>query len=384
MSASAQTARGRPVFVLAVILTAWIGGRIAMWEPADQMPPLAFAPEVAASAENSLPELPAPEVEAAAPVAVLPLPDRPSVMKPAPWIERESLADNPPDPPVSSYGGDFARDTMRPSRSIAGHAMLLRSGRGGISRLLEARYSDDERPAARPNPAFVPRAAQLAREELADERRFSADAWGLWRDGGASAVAPGAPSYGRSQMGAVLRYALAAGSPHRPEAHLRASVALDGARERDMALGVSARPAGDFPARVAVEGRVTDTEARTELRAGAYVVSEIAPVDLPAGARGEVYLQGGYVTGRDGTPFVDGHIRVTRDLTGLDDFRLSAGGGAWGGAQEGTERLDVGPTASVTFPVGEGHARISADYRVRVAGDAMPDSGPALTLATGF
>ena len=40
---------------------------------------------------------------------------------------------------------------------------------------------------------------------------------------------------------------------------------------------------------------------------------------------------------------------------------------------------DVGPTAAVTFRLGDARGRVAADYRFRVAGDAEPSSGPALT-----
>jgi hypothetical protein len=98
----------------------------------------------------------------------------------------------------------------------------------------------------------------------------------------------------------------------------------------------------------------------------------------------EAYLQAGYVTGAFETAFVDGLVRVGREVTSLRDFRLTAGAGAFGGAQQGAERLDIGPSATVTFPVGEGFGRLSAEYRFRVAGEAEPASGPALTLSAGF
>lgn len=63
---------------------------------------------------------------------------------------------------------------------------------------------------------------------------------------------------------------------------------------------------------------------------------------------------------------------------------VTAGAGVWGGAQEGSSRLDVGPSAAVSFRLGQARARLAADYRFRVAGEAAPASGPALTLSAGF
>ena len=64
--------------------------------------------------------------------------------------------------------------------------------------------------------------------------------------------------------------------------------------------------------------------------------------------------------------------------------QLRLGAGAWGGAQDGAKRLDLGPSASFDLPVGRVNTRLSADYRFRVAGDAAPGSGAAVTFSAGF
>jgi hypothetical protein len=56
---------------------------------------------------------------------------------------------------------------------------------------------------------------------------------------------------------------------------------------------------------------------------------------------------------------------------------VEVGAGAWGGAQPGAARLDMGPQASFRIPVGRTGIRASAEWRFRVAGDAEPGSGPA-------
>ena len=117
-------------------------------------------------------------------------------------------------------------------------------------------------------------------------------------------------------------------------------------------------------------------------------VTEFPPVSLPLGTRGEAYVQGGYVGGRSATAFVDGQARVERPVVRSGEAEVTAGVGAWGGAQKGAARLDIGPTAAVSFRLGPrsfgARGRVAADYRIRVAGDAEPASGPALTLSAGF
>ena len=210
------------------------------------------------------------------------------------------------------------------------------------------------------------------------------DLWAMWRDDTTTPLTSGRPGYGRSQAGAVLRYRLDPASNYAPQMHLRATRALQGSSETDVALGASARPISSLPVRVVAEARVSETVNGTELRGAAYAVTELAPVNLPVGLSAEAYLQGGYVSGDFATPFVDGQARITRELAGTGDFRLSAGGGAWGGAQDDAQRLDVGPSAGISFRLGEVQGRVAADYRFRVAGNAEPSSGPALTLTAGF
>ncbi len=224
--------------------------------------------------------------------------------------------------------------------------------------------------------------AEMHRETVPP--RWSMDAWALWREDTTTPILSGRPSYGRSQAGAVLRYRLASSSGHAPQLHLRASTALEGPREREVAFGTSVKPIPAVPLRIAAEARVSEVVGGSEVRAAAYAVTEIQPVSLPAGLTAEVYGQAGYVTGQNNTPFVDGQTRVTGRLAGTDDFRLEVGGGVWGGAQEDVHRVDMGPSASVNFRIGRARGRVTADYRFRVAGDAEPSSGPALTLSAGF
>ncbi|MEO6041100.1 MAG: hypothetical protein ABIP41_04300, partial [Croceibacterium sp.] len=73
-----------------------------------------------------------------------------------------------------------------------------------------------------------------------------------------------------------------------------------------------------------------------------------------------------------------------RTIVRRGDSAASAGVGVWGGAQKGATRVDIGPTADVTFRLGDTRGRVAADYRFRVAGDAAPASGPAVTLSAGF
>ena len=135
---------------------------------------------------------------------------------------------------------------------------------------------------------------------------------------------------------------------------------------------------------MAIEGRLGETDRGTRARPAAYAVTELPTFRLPAGMHAEIYAEAGYVGGAFATPFVDGQAHVGRPLASLAGIELSVGAGAWGGAQDDASRLDVGPTAILSFRLGKGFARIAADYRFRAAGNAEPQSGPALTVSAGF
>ena len=96
------------------------------------------------------------------------------------------------------------------------------------------------------------------------------------------------------------------------------------------------------------------------------------------------YAQAGFVGGKAATAFADGQIGAERRVARFDLGDVAVGAGAWGGVQRGAGRLDIGPSASLALQLGEAPARLSADYRFRVAGDALPGSGAALTLSAGF
>jgi hypothetical protein len=219
------------------------------------------------------------------------------------------------------------------------------------------------------------------------DRRWSADGWLLLRRGAKGSLAAGAlaPSYGASQTGAMLRYRLAPASAHRPETYARLAAAFDSPAEKEAAVGVSARPLAALPLRAMAELRVSEQSGTTRLRPAALVVTELQPVDLPHGVRAEFYGQAGYVGGRHATAFADGQARIDTHLAGFGRSEFRAGAGAWAGAQKGAARLDLGPSATVGVPLGDAaSARLGLDWRLRVAGDAQPGTGVALTLSAGF
>lgn len=353
--------RGAPLTFLVAVVGGWAAARVATFTPLwEDTPPAVI---VANSPEHKVVEVAqfAPEVRLALPDAGSSgavvadvryrLADRSPLAHPeAPYLAVERQANIHPNAPATQAGELVSAVLVSAAPYLAGVAV----------------------PAA------------PAGEPTRPARRWSADSWLLLRDDSTPALLAAKPSYGRSQAGAVLRYGLAPASAHLPQVHVRASSALAGPDEQEAAVGLSARLGREVPVRVAGELRVSDAGGQSELRPAIYAVTELPPFSLPLGFAGEVYLQGGYVGGSFATAFVDGQTRLERQVARTGAGGLSLGVGAWGGAQHGAGRLDLGPTAALSFRLGAARGRIAADYRFRVAGDAAPASGPALTVSAGF
>lgn len=405
-----RRARGQPVLVLAMVLGAWTLLRVATWtglpesdDPARAGSPLqAYSlieqqPTESAGADGPREDGP-PQVTHRVQMQAA-WPAREPLPEPAPRSPVMPSATGVPQAPVSAPSPTAAQpvapDRATRARAIAGHTLLMAAGFAQmqlppeIAAWFNALPADRARrwPAEQGSDTQASLAGtqrQAGEPAASATRRWSADGWLLWRDDSSSPLLSGRPAYGRSQAGAVVRYHLAPSSGHRPQAYLRGSAALQGSREQEAALGLSARPLARVPVRLAAELRASDRTDGTSLRPAAFAVTELPPQPLPGGLVAEGYGAAGYVGGQGSTAFVDGQVRVDRSLASVRDFTLRAGGGAWGGAQQGAARLDIGPTASLSFNLGETRARVAADYRVRVAGDARPASGPALTLSAGF
>lgn len=396
--------RGQPLLVLGSIILCWMGVRVVLWEPMGGGPLIIAGLRIAtapARADRSDP----PARLAAGPghgrKVQGRLPGRPAGLR-AEAENRLAAPDSLPKgwiaPPGLGYAADgagfgvlpvrqdvpppVAISPAAPPRLSAGHHLLWLAAVANLPlpdavlasmagrRVLSDKRSDGATPAALP--------------------RWSGDGWLLLRGGGAGAVAAAAPmpSYGASQMGAVLRYRLAPASRHRPIAYVRGSAALNGVAQREVAAGLAANPLAGVPLIAMAELRASHSASGTQLRPAALVVTALPPISLGWGLRAETYGQAGYVGGRGATGFADGQLRIDRALTPGDgaapSLELRAGGGVWAGAQRGANRLDIGPAATLGISTGSVSARLALDWRFRVAGNALPASGPALTLSAGF
>ncbi|HTM94733.1 MAG TPA: hypothetical protein VL100_02795 [Croceibacterium sp.] len=378
--------RGQPVVALLLVVIGWCALRTALWETPFPVPLAAAVRSATRLIAPILHKTPDAPLRPALPTKPLAPPVRPP-REPL-WLEPRygsppAVDEGAPEPPGMALATDPAPGFARVSPRVAGgHVLLLAAAFAqlqvppGLAALVLRAHA---RPA--PVPAFPLLVGDSARTP---GKRWSGDAWLLVRQDTATPITSGRGSYGQSQVGAVLRYRIAPSSGHRPAAYVRVSSPLASAGEVEVAGGLAARPVPGVPVALAAEVRAAHFDTGTAARPAVFAYSEFPRLELPLGVRGEAYVQGGYVGGRFATPFVDGQVRVDRHLARLGHAELRAGGGAWGGAQKGAQRLDVGPGATFAVEVGGAPLRMSADWRFRVAGEANPSSGPALTVSTGF
>jgi hypothetical protein len=160
----------------------------------------------------------------------------------------------------------------------------------------------------------------------------------------------------------------------------RGAIAHGDTSERELATGIRWRPLTRVPVSLSVERRFR--HARPDANA-AYLAGGTS-LALPQAFRLDTFAQAGIVSGRAGGPFFDFSAQADRTFFQHGEHGAGAGAGIWGGGQSDIFRIDVGPTVRTDIAISGGYLRVRADWRFRVAGEALPASGPAMTLSTSF
>jgi len=206
--------------------------------------------------------------------------------------------------------------------------------------------------------------------------RVQVSAWALVRNQQAGVVGPSSlassGNLGGSQAGARLTYAFT----RQIAASLRTSSDI-GRRGFEVAAGVRVQPLANIPVWLTAERRQRIGQFGGRNAFAIFAEGGLYQRPLPWQFSLDAYLQGGIVGLRSRDPFVDGAFAITRPVY----KNFSAGFGVWGGAQPGLYRVDAGPR--ITMQVRR-NVRVHFDWRQRLAGNALPGSGPAITLGADF
>lgn len=300
---------------------------------------------------------PAPPAAMAAAPAAMAAPGPPS--SPVVAVAQLSVA-TPPLPPLAAVAtapdaGAFA---------TAAYARLAAGDRRGAVRLFDAALAGDD-----------PRAAAWRRQRAALTRRWSGSAYSIVRGGGDPALGV-TPVLGGGQSGGGIAFTPDPLAPRHLAVTLRGSVAHDDAgRSAFAAVGLQWHPVAGVT--VAAERLIAVGPAGPN----AWTVRLAGGIDRTFGRlRATAYGEGG-VIGTAAYAAVQGRAAGVFHLAHLE---FDPGVGVWSSVQRdrGTtvDRADVGPGLVARF----GPFAAEVDYRVRVAGNAAPGSGPVVTLSAAF
>ncbi|PKP89771.1 MAG: hypothetical protein CVT77_16995 [Alphaproteobacteria bacterium HGW-Alphaproteobacteria-16] len=331
-----MTGRGRPLRFVAIVAMGWTGTRLIwLWPDGATLPQAieAVLPIDVAEAASVAPE----QQRAPVPPRAVPPAKRPHA----------ALATQP----VSDG---------KPMRAEAG------------SMIADKRTPGFGTPAALP-PVRTPPAPELPSRARPD--RWSASAWFVTRRG---APASG-PLLGGDQAGLRVAWLM---DPRRNLSLYARATAPMAAKGRELALGVDWKPSR-LPVRLVAERRIA-LDKGTMHGTAIGIVGGVDGLKLPHGFTLEAYGQGGVVARERIDPFADGALRVVRQVATRGGVTLELGAGTWGAAQPDSNRVDIGPSAVARLPIAGQTIRVALDWRERVAGNARPGSGPALTIGADF
>lgn len=212
--------------------------------------------------------------------------------------------------------------------------------------------------------------------------RWSGTAWLLWRPEVGNGFV-NAPLLGGSQAGARLNYRLTDKQADQLSLYGRVSRAFAGPSSEEAALGLAWRP-GKLPVSLLVERRARLGPGGRDGFA-ALAAGGVGPRQVARNVEIEGYAQAGFVGERLEDGFADGKASMGYRLTPPAARRsLSLGASLSGSVQPGAGRIDVGPELRFRLPVGTSGLRVSTEWHARIAGEARPANGPAITLVADF
>ncbi len=212
--------------------------------------------------------------------------------------------------------------------------------------------------------------------------RISISAWSLVRPRATiGRISDG--QLGGSQIGVSgLAYIYSPSARVRVATSGRVSAALGSAQEREAALGFALVGTGKLGWRAGLERRVRFGKLGQSSWA-ALGVAGFDKLPIRPGLTASGYAQFGMVGRKRRDGFADASATIDFDLAHLGNGTLRAGLGAWGAVQPDLARFDLGPNLSWR-PEKMGLPAISVQWRQRLAGNAAPASGPAITIGADF
>lgn len=282
-----------------------------------------------------------------------------------------------PPRPVPASGFDLA---------TRAYAALAKGDRRSAAQLFGAALAADKGVDAGED---APQADTWLQAQQRLMRRWSGDAYTLRRDtgiasggGGGGGGAASSPVLGGGQSGGTLAWAIdpLAARPVAVIGRIYAAHTVGGGidgRSAQAAVGLRWQVVPGLS--VAAERLVAvgqDTAGDWNLRVAGGGQRRLGLVTIDG--YGEAGVRG------NGDAYAGGQARAMAAIARARGLVFSGGPGAWGSIQHSRStvgRLDLGAGVTMATPVG---VAVSADWRWRIAGNAAPGSGPAVTISAAF
>lgn len=247
--------------------------------------------------------------------------------------------------------------------ATAAYARLAKGDRRAAVRFFDAALVGDDA-----------RAPGWQRQRDALTRRWSGSAYSIVRSAGDAALTT-TPVLGGGQSGGGLTFTPVPLARRPLALTLRGSVAHDDAgRTGFAAVGVQWRPVAAIT--VAAERLIAIGPAAH----GTWTLRAAGGVERTHRRwRATGYGEGGII---GSAPYLAGQARIAAILTD-GGVSVAPGAGVWASVEHDrrtVDRFDVGPGVIVQSRA----FAVEVDYRVRVAGNAAPGSGPVVTLRAAF
>ncbi len=190
--------------------------------------------------------------------------------------------------------------------------------------------------------------------------------------------------YGGSQGGVQISYALSR-HPTAPKLTLAVASNLQDSTDREVTPGLTWQPAQSVPLRLHAQRRFKQrsNDSISLFLSGGFDISRL-PADLYLSGYGQAGVDIAKRTGRDHVAFHDAALRLDRKLIQSTSGHINAGLILRSGGQSGLYRLDIGPSLGFNAHIGPVQLDLKADYRIKIAGQAAPGNGPALTVSASY
>jgi hypothetical protein len=256
---------------------------------------------------------------------------------------------------------------------------------------LPAPLQEQSRPALVPvNPQLIPTpqtsisADSLSAQPSVQSGKLSVSYWMLWRNRTNRAEFVDGGQIGASQGGMRLRA---------PIASVQNALQLSLSARLSQSLQQGEAPEGSIGASLSIGKKIpVELIAERRLKLGHSgdsawsftAATGLSEFKLTRKTELDGYVQLGIVGARSRRPFIGGNAIVSSPLFDSNRNKVRIGAGIWGDAQRGASRLDIGPDLTLRSSMAGSAIRISGQWRIRVAGEARPSSGPALIVGGDF